>query len=376
MTNKELETVGLGKLLWDDQVKGLHVRAFATKRSFYVYYRTKSGTQRRPKLGDYPTLSIDSARKAAKELLARVALGEDPSLDRQMARGEMTVAELFSVVWDKHWTQEKFRQSGHAGKVYQLWKANISPHFGTKQVSELTPPMIRDWLMRYKEIPYTGNRSLNALGRMFTFAEEEGLRPVGSNPCARVKAFDEPSRERYASDQEIHSVGEILERESEKHSREVAFIYLLLFTGSRPSFIERARPADLEHRETGGASYGVLTLGGKTGREKVYLPPQAMKALSKVKPEQGFLVGRYPRSFWERVRKEAGCPDLRARDWRRTFATTGMSEGFEMAVISELLNHKSAQTTKVYAKLKDSSRHQVASATASKMEKLLKGDVA
>jgi integrase len=76
--------------------------------------------------------------------------------------------------------------------------------------------------------------------------------------------------------------------------------------------------------------------------------------------------------LWEKVSAEAGCPDLWARDLRRTFATVGMSSGIKMDTISELLNHKSVQTTKLYAKLNDDARVEASSAISNKISEIVK----
>lgn len=375
MTPKLIDQLLPGQTLYDrdskNAVTGLHVRAFPGKKPFYLYYRTVSGTQRRPKIGEYPTLTIEQAREVARSMLLVVANGGDPSRDRTELRSELSVGELFQLTLQKHWNQERFSRTGYSKEVANNWAKNLEKHFSHLKLSEVTGKLIREW--HSKLSPYVGNRSLEVLSKMYSFAEEQELRPQNTNPCKLVKAHKEQKRDRYATDVEISRVGEILDREKKAHPREVAFLYLLMFTGSRPSAIESAAASDLQLRRADEKTYGVLGLDGKTGRENVYVPPQAIDLIQKL-PVSATLTGiKFPRAFWKAVREEAGCKDLWARDWRRTFATVGMSEGFEMSVISELLNHKSTQTTKIYAKLKDGARQKVSAQTADKMEKLLKG---
>lgn len=370
-----------GQTLWDrgsqKSVKGLHLRVFESKAVFYLYYRTLSGLQRKPKIGEYPTLSLENAREVAKAMLLEVAKGNDPSLDRQRKRTEMTVAELYQEVWAGWWSQKRFQESRHAKEVHQLWSKNLEPAFGRVKLSDLTASTLREWHKGFASKPYAGNRSLEVLSKMFSYAEEMEWREQSTNPCRLVKAHQEQKRDRYATDEEICKVAEILEREAIANPNGAAFLYLLIFTGSRPSAIERAATSDLQLRHAPEATFGVLTIQGKSGREAVFLPPQAVAALERcqrVEGDERLVPCNMPKKLWAKIRSEAGCGDLWARDWRRTFATVGMSEGFEMDVISELLNHKSVQTTKIYAKLKDSARRKVASKTADKMEKLMRGE--
>ena len=66
-------------LTWDDQLKGLGLRTTTNgAKSFIVNYRNADGTQRRATLGRFPALSATAARQRARELLAKIHLGEDP----------------------------------------------------------------------------------------------------------------------------------------------------------------------------------------------------------------------------------------------------------------------------------------------------------
>ena len=85
----------------------------------------------------------------------------------------------------------------------------------------------------------------------------------------------------------------------------------------------------------------------------------------------GTLIGcKMPVRLWAKIRKEAGFPDLRMRDLRRTFATVGMSAGFKMDQLAEILGQRSTQTTKIYAKLNIDSQIETACAIANIIEKV------
>ena len=67
---------------WDDMVTGLILRVNpGGSRTFQVCYVTSSKVARRLKLGRYPVVSLSDARLQAKEVLARVASGFDPTAD-------------------------------------------------------------------------------------------------------------------------------------------------------------------------------------------------------------------------------------------------------------------------------------------------------
>ena len=73
LTEKNIRAAQPGQVLRDATIKGLHLRVFPESRSFYLYYRTKTGTERKPKLGEWGALTLTQARKLAQELLFEVA---------------------------------------------------------------------------------------------------------------------------------------------------------------------------------------------------------------------------------------------------------------------------------------------------------------
>src|SRR5258708_40351999 len=123
---------------------------------------------------------------------------------------------------------------------------------------------------------------------MRSLAERWGWRDTGSNPCQHVERFREVKRRRFATPAEIAKIGPVLDRFAEnlEHVTGVAFLYILMFSGARPSEIERAKPSQLERIEKDGVAYGVLRVDGKTGPRNVFLPPQAMRVIDKL-PEIG-----------------------------------------------------------------------------------------
>ncbi len=99
--------------IWDDQLRGFGCRITpAGRRTYYVKYRTLTGTQRRMKLGDHGVLSLREAGDQAKEILGAVRRGSDPALERTEGRRAPTIAELgdrflreHSRVHKKPWTR-------------------------------------------------------------------------------------------------------------------------------------------------------------------------------------------------------------------------------------------------------------------------------
>lgn len=370
-----------GQQIQDEEVRGLMLKVHPSgRKSWMLYYKTRQGIRRRPKIGEFPTLSYLDARVACKSILRQVAAGLDPKGNWDKEKQELILNELFQKVCDEHWSQPRFIKSGWAKEVRQNYEKNIKPKFGRDRISEIRTLQIENWRQKMEDTPIAANRSLNVFSKLFNFAIKKELRPQGTNPCTLVKGFKEKKRGRHGSEEEIKKIGIICQREFEENKREIGFLLLLAYTGARPRSIEKARRKEIKIHEINGQKFGEIKFSGKSSadsgeQESIILPPQALALLEKIPPPaNGTLVGRpRVRDLWSRITHEAGCPDLWIRDWRRTYATVGLSNGMDSNVIGELQNHKSAQTRLIYQKLSPMSRAHAANQIAGKMEKLLNG---
>lgn len=368
LTASTIDAMLPGDSLKDDRVPGLEVRCHSSGRSFLFYYRTKTGIARRPKIGNYPALSIADARKIASGLIAQVAAGKDPSAENKNARHEIDMDALWLKVEAEHYNKKKAWDK-EAKRVYTKF---ISPKIGKKRVGQVEYEDIHALYAAMSATPIQANRLLAIFGKMMKLAEKWRYRPPHSNPVHLFDSsdrFKERKRSRFASPEELAKIGAALDKRIEADPAGVAFLYVLAFSGARPSEIGRATPDMVD-------AAGVLRIQeGKTGERAVYLPAQALRAIAKLPACRRNLCGRVtvPKALWAKVRNEAGCPDLWARDSRRTFASVALSNGTPIGVVGELLGHKSAQTTKIYARLMEDGAHRAAAGIANAMETLMGG---
>lgn len=379
LTNAAINKLAVGQELKDDRIPGLSVRRNAGGFSYLIYYRTKAGIQRRPKIGEYPVIKIDEARAIARDMLVRVANGEDPSA-MAAADEDPTMNDLWDRVEREHYNRDD--KDWHK-EAKRLWTNHLKPKLGKLLVRYVGYDDVKPIHAAMHATPIEANMSLAVLSKMLSLAEKYGperkkWRPINSNPCSGIERYTPKKRRRYAKAAELAVIGPILERfaKEPRHVAGVAFLYLLMFSGARPSEILRANPNQLERVEREGKVFGILHLDeAKTGERDVFLPPQAMAVLDKLPASRARLAGRktMPRELWYKIRKEAGCEDLWQRDMRRTFASNALSSGVSLGQVGELLGHASTQTTKIYAKLLDDDAHIAAVAAATRIETALGG---
>lgn len=369
LTNRLIATARPGQTLWDENCKGLHLRITTNRKSFYVYFRTKTGKERRPKLGDYPTISLDQARKIARELIVQSSMGRDPMAERQAVRKAPTVSDMAARYLDEY--AEQHKKSRSVAEDTRQIKRYIAPKLGHLKVQEVEEQHVSDLHAGMKSAPIQANRVLSLLSRMFNLAEKWRLRPPNSNPCRWQKRYTERKRQRYMSGSEAPKIGALLASWEVRRPESVLFVYILILSGARPEEIARARPEWVKPLQIGG----VLNLpDSKTGARRVYLPPQVMALLEKLPADRGTLTGiQSPKALWDIIRVEAGCPDLRLYDLRHTFASAALRAGYTLEQIGELLGHANTQTTKRYAHLIDEHAQRATADTANLLEGMMKG---
>ena len=80
---------------WDSEMRGFGVRVKPTgAKTYLIQYRNIEGRTRRLVLGSCGVLTPEQARALARQKLAAVAEGADPSADRHAIRDGMTVADV------------------------------------------------------------------------------------------------------------------------------------------------------------------------------------------------------------------------------------------------------------------------------------------
>ena len=199
MNDKEIKIAGEGTTLWDDQVKGLQFRARKNGvRSFHFYYRM--GTiQRRPKIGEYPLMTLAMARKKAAEMRLKVQAGIDPTIIKQERIAAKTFSdlahdyvELYAKVNKKTWRKDE-----------QMINRDLLPAFKNMPLLDIKRADIATVInVVRKRSPVMANRTFEVTRKMFNWAVEQGLIEV--SPCYLLKKpAPESKRDRVLSDKEI-----------------------------------------------------------------------------------------------------------------------------------------------------------------------------
>jgi len=210
--------------------------------------------------------------------------------------------------------------------------------------------------------PYTVNRELKCLGRMFSLAMEWDL--ADSNPVARVRLLKEPpGRIRYLEKGEIPTLLDACVEPLR------SIVLLAIHTGMRRGELLALKweHVDLQRRQ-------LLVETSKNGESRhVPLSHTAVETLSRLKEgARGPWVFPSRRRGGERLKsvdssfrravQEAGIDDFRFHDLRHTAASQLVMAGVDLRTVQEILGHKTQRMTVRYAHL--SAEHKMKAADA------------
>lgn len=338
--------------VYDDDLPGFGLRVRATKRTWFVSYRLggRGSPQRRLTIGSLEQFDPDAARKAAKEMLAKVRLGGDPSQEKAESR-EQTAVTLRATV-ERYLDVAERRLKPRS---YEEVKRHLQSHWKPLHdlpLAKVTRQHVAAQLAGIAKIsgPFASNRSRAYLSAFFAWGMGEGLADM--NPVVGTnKATDEVSRDRVLSTAELRAIW--LEAGSGDYG---AIVRLLMLTGQRREEVAALRWGEVDFKVSLWTLPKERTKNGRV--HEVPLSAAALTVFMGVAKREGrelvFGVGQGPFSGWsnckarldsrvlarlKRADSDAVLPDWRLHDLRRTMAT-GMAElGVQPHIIEAVINH-------------------------------------
>lgn len=376
------DTVGV---VWDrgepNSVQGLHLRTFASgKKCFYFLYRIRSAVvYRRPKIAE--GVSLTEARKIARHLAAQVAMGIDPKGQWDMARNEHSVETAYEIIFKEYWSTPRFQKSGRAREVANIWSSQLLPSFGKRKLSDVKNVEVRMWHQCRSETPIMANRALEILSTIYK--QSISREWTSRNPCLGTTAFSERKRKRVPTKEELTNIVRALQAAAvdSKDDNNLAAIYILalFYTGARPQMVTDVRWEHIKREDERGAH---VELSGKMSYkfnddETMFIPKQIMDMVNLYprNPNGRIFSGGKTRQLWTSMMQNFSINDLWKRDARRAFASIALNSGVPIDQVGNALNHKSATTTKTYAREFDNNNAKVTTVVASEIDKLLEGEI-
>lgn len=351
-------------------VQGLGLEVTKTGTKTFNFIQKVNGKNLQVTLGRFPEITVEQARKLAREAAHKIASGINPNEEKRTARNYTTFEQLF-----EHY-EASFKLDIKAGKRREsslkghetLYRLHIRPKLGKRTIENFTKEEAKSFLQKIlaKRGYSLHNHSLTLLKSMFNRADIE------NNPFAKLKKIDESvfRRERTLSKEELCRLLDSLEQEEPIYQD---CILLLLLTGQRKSNV-----LAMEWSEINKDARTWIIPVNKIKTKKPHVVPlshEAMKVLERrslvaekgqkyVFPSTRSATGHIADKsgmggFWNRITKRAGLYDphdasknLQVHDLRRTLATYQVTSGGSLQATSRLLGHSNiGVTASVYAHL-------------------------
>ena len=386
---------------WDCELRGFGMRVKPSGvKTFLIQYRNVEGRTRRLVLGQYGALTPENARELAREKLAGVAKGEDPSAERHAVRAGMSVSDVCDWYLEEAEAGRILGRNRRPIKTSTLKmdrsriETHIKPLLGARLVRGLDLRDIEGMQAdiaagksaRGRKVGRGGNstggsgvasRTVGTLRALLGHAAR--LNIVGKNPAVGVRQLAAERRQRRLSDDELQHLGQVmrsLAAEGE-HPTGLAAIRMMLLSGFR-----RMEVLGLERSWVSRRDHCVRFPDTKSGAQIRALGDAAISCVEAVPGRKGSPFA-FPADWGDghfvgvvrvldRVCAKAGLKGVTSHVLRHTFASVAGDLGFSELTIAGLLGHSARGVTQGYVHL-DAALGVAADRVSAEIEKMLDG---
>lgn len=355
---------------WDADVTGFKlIVTKAGHRSFAIEGRLH-GRKVKHTFGRFGKISIEQARRRAKELLFEIVQGRDPAATAMAARREWTVKQLVAEYKIGYFPSLRPNTQQHYADHFERF---VLPELGKRKVSDIG---VADVLRLFRSVEKrcrrvvgeqvvqsgktTANRVIATLSSLLSESVRLGLRT--DNPCRAVRRNQESKRERYLSEHETARL--MMACDASPHLVAANLIRLLVFTGARKGETLAAKWSEFDlangvwtkpsHHTKQNRTHTVpLSEAARALLLDMRLEAQLMNEVEWLFP--GAKLGKRlvsPKRAVRTIFGQAGLSaDVCLHTLRHSFAARVVSAGHGLHAAGTLLGHTQAATTHRYAHL-------------------------
>lgn len=358
------------RVVRDSCTAGLGLRLRASGARTWVLFSREAGRTVRRTLGDPDIISVELARRMCAMPSA------DPTAEASVAKHPLSsrvdeLVEHFLAVGEKgRWKMSTLRNMRSAVS------AHILPALGTRKVRDITPQEVARWYQGVIAKSSAARMALSTLSGLMLYAEDHGLRPIGSNPCQGLRKKQREHRGQTLTKSDVRRLWVTLDR-VQPHLRDACdAIRLLLLTGAR-----RTEILALEWDRIVGQR--AVLEDSKSGPRTIWLNTAARAILDgRRETASGCFVfpnakGTGPIKTidreWAAICSQARLDGIRVHDLRHHFASIAVSNGIDLRIVGQLLGHHDLDSTLTYAHLAKGSLVQSATRVSGLIDAAMRG---
>ncbi len=328
----------------DTEISGLQVWIGAKSIAFYLRKRG-NGKEYTVKLGNWPAIALDEARRKALDKLGAIANYGDANAPT--GRLDPTVQDAMDYYFQTHSNPGTLRNAKSLFRNFAGW--------GSRRIKDITVEDLKEVYARQNGSPTTAAASVNVLVSAFKSLNRKiGLQYTP--PPVDFASYKYKPRVRYITKEEIPRFFAALDKFAmSKYAMRVDIVYMLLYTGARV-----ANVCEMRLEEISPTMLWTIPASKYKGKRDQAIQLGSFEASIVEKYRRGRTSGYvFPherplntsfRYFFAKLCKEAGLEDFHIHDIRRTLGTWMLSNGTPIAIISKKLGHSSIGITeRVYA---------------------------
>jgi integrase len=262
--------------MFQSKVRGFGVTVYPSGiKTFFVRYTNSHRRTLRHVIGNYPPKTLQAARKAAENVVGRVADGEDPQAEKVENRRAETFGDFSTTYLADAQPRMKPRTYAEEKRVIRhdllpAWRRTPIQNIRRRDIAAVLDGI----LARGSSVQ--ANRTRSVCFRIFGLAVEREV--VEHNPVVSLrKPTKERSRERVLSPAEIRTLWAVWKAEGSL----VSLLYrMFLLTGQRRSLV-----ASMQWAQIDGCWWVIprKTTKNQKREHRVYLVPQAIEILAGLK---------------------------------------------------------------------------------------------
>jgi integrase len=347
LTVKTAEGIQLPKgksdcIVFDDDIAGFGLRLREGGSRTWVYQYRIGKKQRRMVLGSAKSVPLILARKNASDLEAKVRLGGDPAMDKEIARLE--VDNTFAVLADRFL---EARRPSWRMRTYEENKRHLIKDAKSLHSLPITAVDHRNIANLLSDIAkekgdVTANRVRSSLCAFFGWTIREGVRLPEGNVASYTNKREESSRDRVLTDGELGLIWNACLDDDYG-----AILKLLMLTGQRANEIAQLRWNEVHDEQ-------IVLPAERTKNARSHVIPLSEVAKGILpwlrEGDRTFVFGRDNTGFsgWGKAKEKLDARVAEAKkplehwtvhDLRRTVATRMADLGVQPHIIEAVLNH-------------------------------------